>query len=107
MIRALAAAPDGTLWIGGAPGGLRQLNPRTGEARTMSAAQGLNSNDVLHVGADHEGRVWAATRNGLFRATAPAPWHSTPRFEQQFPADTQPGETFHMTTADRECEVWV
>ena len=40
MIRALAAAPDGTLWIGGTPGGLHQLNPRTGEQRRFGRGGG-------------------------------------------------------------------
>jgi signal transduction histidine kinase/CheY-like chemotaxis protein/streptogramin lyase len=107
MIRALAAAPDGTLWIGGAPGGLRHLNPRTGEARYIGAGQGLNSNDVLHVSVDGEGRVWVATRNGLFRSRTRAAWGSEPGFEQQFPEGTEPGETFHMTIADGQGGIWV
>jgi signal transduction histidine kinase/ligand-binding sensor domain-containing protein/CheY-like chemotaxis protein len=106
MIRALAAAPDGTLWIGGAPGGLRQLNPGTGQSYDIGAKQGLNSNDVLHVSLDGEGRLWAATRNGLFRSRARVNWDLEPDFEQQFPADTQPGETFRMTIADRQGNVW-
>ncbi len=96
MIRALAAAPNGALWIGAWPGGLRWLNPRTGQTRSIGAEEGLNSNFVRHVMVDREGRVWASTRDGLFRAEA-----GSMRFETLIP-----GETFHMTMMDRSGAVW-
>ena len=101
MIRTLAAAPDGTLWIGGTPGGLHQLDPRTGEQRTFGRAEGLSSDNVRHLMVDRQDRVWASTRDGLFRGLA-----ENHRFEQSFPAGTQPGEMFHMTMVDRQGQVW-
>ena len=50
---------------------------------------------------DPQGRVWASTRDGLFRGLA-----ENHRFEQIFPAGTQPGEMFHMTMVDRQGQVW-
>ena len=102
MIRTLAAAPDGTLWIGGTPGGLHQLNPRTGRTQAFGASEGLNSDNVRHLMVDGEGRVWASTRDGLFRGVA----HNA-RFERIFPPGTQPNETFHMTAIDRQGQVWI
>jgi ligand-binding sensor domain-containing protein len=95
MIRALAAAPDGTLWIGGTPGGLHQLNPRTGLTRAFGPAEGLNSDNIRHLMVDGEGRLWASTRDGLFRGVA----HNS-QFEQILPPGTQPNETFHMTAIE-------
>jgi signal transduction histidine kinase/ActR/RegA family two-component response regulator/streptogramin lyase len=102
MIRALAAAPDGTLWIGGTPGGLHQLNSRTGLTRAFGPAEGLNSDNIRHLMMDGEGRLWASTRDGLFRGVA----HNS-RFEQILPPGTQPNETFHMTAIDRHGQVWI
>ena len=100
MIRTLAPAPDGTLWIGASPGGLLQLNPRTGVARSFGAAQGITTNNVRHVMVDGDGRVWASTRNGLFRGGASG------KFEEVIPPDARPGEVFHMTMADSKGNLW-
>jgi len=100
MIRTLAAAPDGTLWIGASPGGLLQLNPRTGQTRSFGAADGVASNNVRHVMVDSQGHVWASTRNGLFRGSA------TQRFEEVIPEGARGGDVFHMTMADSKGDIW-
>ncbi len=102
MIRTLAAAPDGRLWIGGSPGGLRRLDPRTGEMRVIGPAQGFSSNNIRHLLVDRSGRVWASTREGLFRSAA-----NSDRFEKLHPPQTEPGETFHMTMQALDGSVWV
>ncbi len=100
MARALAPGPDGTLWIaGGYRGGLRQWDPRTGQARTFGPADGLTSDWVLHVAVDAGGTVWVATSQGLFRGVSG-------RFEQLQPAGTQAGEGFFMVYPDRHGRVW-
>ncbi len=96
MIRALAAGPNGTLWIGAWPGGLRWLNTRTHETRFIGEDDGLTSNYVRHVMVDRESRVWVSTREGLFRAEA-----GSTSFETLIP-----DETFHMTMTDRDGAVW-
>ena len=101
MIRALAAAPDGSLWIGGAPGGLHRLNPQTGRTLAFGPSEGLKSDNVRHLMVDGEGRVWASTRNGLFRGA-----ERNTRFEQIVPSGAQPGGMFHMTMVDRKGQVW-
>src|ERR1043166_1443098 len=106
FIRTLAAAPDGTLWIGGDRGGLRQLNPQTGKSRAIGEADGLTNVNVRNVAVDKEGRVWASSRSGLFRSVAAARYDAPVRFEQLFPLDTQPAESFHAILFDREGRVW-
>jgi signal transduction histidine kinase/CheY-like chemotaxis protein/streptogramin lyase len=96
MIRTLAPAPDGSLWIGAAPGGLRWLNPRTGESRAYGEENGLKSNNVRHVMLDRQGRLWVSTRDGLF-------WRDpgSPGFKPALA-----GETFYMTMMDRSGAIW-
>jgi signal transduction histidine kinase/CheY-like chemotaxis protein/streptogramin lyase len=101
MIRSLAGAPDGSLWIGASPGGLRQLNPRTNETRSLGPAQGLTSNYIRHVMVDKSGRAWVSTRDGLFRSIG-----RSQKFEQLSPPDSQAGEMFHMTMEARNGAVW-
>jgi signal transduction histidine kinase/ligand-binding sensor domain-containing protein/CheY-like chemotaxis protein len=118
-IRALAAAPDGTLWVGGHRAGLRQLDPRTGFVRTFGPSQGLTNDSVLHLTVDRGGRIWAATLDGLFRTVLPTSKGPVTRFEQvPLPGggqdgtqgdtqDNQPGERFLMTLDDSRGRIWV
>jgi signal transduction histidine kinase/CheY-like chemotaxis protein/streptogramin lyase len=110
MVRALAANQDGTLWIGGEPGGLRQLNPRTGQVRVIEPADGLPAGAIRSVMVDRAGRVWVSSQAGLFRSATPVSF-GTPRgallrFERQLPPGTRPGEAFLNTIEDRQGRVW-
>ena len=49
FIRTLAAAPDGTLWIGADPGGLVALNRQHGRVQKIGEAQGLKNTRLRHV----------------------------------------------------------
>ncbi len=97
-IRTLAAADDGTLWVGASPGGLYRLNAVTGELR---AAEGLKSDNIRHIMIDHEKRVWVSTRDGLFRGEP-----GSNRFEQLLLPDAHGNEPFHMTMVDHAGQVW-
>jgi signal transduction histidine kinase/ligand-binding sensor domain-containing protein/ActR/RegA family two-component response regulator len=108
FIRTLAAAPDGTMWIGTDPNGLMAMNPKTGGIRIIGEEQGLKNTKLRHVAVDQEGRIWAATYRGLFRSTGA----DGARFEQVIHSETDlagpdPAEMFHMTLADREGRIWV
>ncbi|HEX5431482.1 MAG TPA: two-component regulator propeller domain-containing protein [Bryobacteraceae bacterium] len=106
MIRALAAAPDGSLWIGGDPGGLRHFFPRTGSIRAFGKQEGLGSDSVRSIAIGADGSVWAAMRQGLYRGIPSGPSDSISRFEEVFPAVTNASEGFSMVLADRQGRIW-
>jgi signal transduction histidine kinase/ligand-binding sensor domain-containing protein/CheY-like chemotaxis protein len=101
MVRTLAAARDGTLWVGAYPGGLHRLDPRTGRAVGVRSTSGPNMDYVRHVMVDRDGRAWASTREGLFRSIP-----GSPDFEPVFRPGSQPAEIFHMTMQDRTGLMW-
>jgi len=104
FVRALVAAPDGTMWVGADPDGLWVLNPKTGRVRKIGEAQGLKNARVRHAAMDHDGRLWVATYAGLFRSvSAQKPDH----FEQLAPPGTDASELFHMILVDRDGRVFV
>jgi signal transduction histidine kinase/ligand-binding sensor domain-containing protein/CheY-like chemotaxis protein len=108
MMRALAPAADGSLWIGGDPGGLHRYDPRTGASDSFGRSRGVDSNAVLHLLIDRDERLWVSTRNGLFRSTSgilekPADAH----FERIEPPGTEPSETFFDVIQDRNGAIWV
>ena len=106
MVRALAVNPDGSLWIGGEPGGLRQLNPRTKQIRMFGEANGLPVGGVRSVMVDRRGLVWVSANTGLYRSLAPANYGGKAEFEQQFPSGTQFGERFLKTIEDAQGQIW-
>ena len=104
FVRALAADPDGSLWIGGDQGGgLRRFYPETGQSRHFNAADGLTTENVLHIEVDAKGFVWVSAREGLFRGTRAT--NGQVEFERMLPRDTQ-SEVFRTTVIDREGRVW-
>ncbi len=61
-IQAIAPAPDGRLWVGGASG-LAVVGP--GGSRRFSPGDGLPGSDVTGLVAAPDGRVWIGTSDGL------------------------------------------
>lgn len=107
MIRALAANPDGSLWIGGEPGGLRQLSPRNGQVRAFRATDGSAMDGVRSIMVDRTGRVWVAASSGLFRSTRPVPFGANAEFERQYLSGTRAGEVFLKSIEDEKGRIWV
>jgi ligand-binding sensor domain-containing protein/signal transduction histidine kinase len=64
-IRALSVAKDGSLWVATDGGGL--LHFRDGHFRAFGPNDGLTNEFISSVLEDREGKVWVATRRGLFR----------------------------------------
>ena len=107
MVRAVTANPDGSLWIAGEPGGLRQLNPRTKQIRTLSEDNGLPvGGGVRSVMVDRYGLVWVSANTGLFRSVAPVTFGGKAAFEQQFPPGTRGGEKFLKAIEDAQGQIW-
>ena len=106
MVRALAANPDGTLWIGGEPGGLRQFDPRSKQIRTFGKSDGLPIGGVRSVIVDRHGLVWVSANTGLFRSRAPVGSGGKAEFDQQFPPGTRADEKFLKIIEDARGQVW-
>jgi signal transduction histidine kinase/ligand-binding sensor domain-containing protein/DNA-binding NarL/FixJ family response regulator len=106
MIRAMAAAPDGTLWMGGDLARVRQWDPRTGTTRAYGLAAESVSDPVLSMAVDHEGTVWAGTRQGLFRGAKNAAAGRV-QFVQAMPAGTTLSAAIRMILPDSRGRVWV
>lgn len=54
----------GKLWIGTAGGGLKCIDIN-GDIRTFDSRMGLDSDEVLSVLSDKEGRIWLSTNRGI------------------------------------------
>ncbi len=106
MVRALAANPDGSLWVGSEPGGLRQIDPRTGQVRIVRESNGLPPGGVRSVMVDRAGYVWVSASTGLFRSRAPAPLGAPLALDPQSPPGTQVGERFPKIIQDNAGRIW-
>jgi ligand-binding sensor domain-containing protein len=97
VINALAAADDGTLWIGSSDGLVRKDDAV--ETR-MTTHEGLSDNAVSCITLGAEGSVWAGTRDGFNRI----------RGDQIEPFRTKDGlsqSTVHSICEDHEGTLWV
>ncbi|MDZ4159097.1 MAG: hypothetical protein U1B80_04825 [Anaerolineaceae bacterium] len=63
IIRALAVAPDGTVWIGNGNQGISRF--KSGTFTHFSKADGLGANNGNGIAVAPDGTVWAATNWGL------------------------------------------
>jgi signal transduction histidine kinase/ActR/RegA family two-component response regulator len=66
-VRALIAAPDGSLWAGSNEGGLTRLFP-DGRVTRFGAADGLLNNKIVSLTLEGDGTLWVATRAGFYTA---------------------------------------
>ncbi len=112
MVRTLAANADGSLWVGGEPGGLVQLNPQTGAVHRLGKAEGIPESGIRWVFVDRDHRVWVAAHTGLFRSDGPAAFQSPIRFERQAEttnpasASNPAQEDFFHVIQDRQGRIW-
>ena len=63
-VRAMAAAPDGRLWIGTESSGLAVHEPDTRRIRLLGGPQPGTQPSIVAVALDGEGRVWMGTLGG-------------------------------------------
>jgi signal transduction histidine kinase/ActR/RegA family two-component response regulator/streptogramin lyase len=106
MARALAASPDGTLWVAAGGGGLLQVDPAGSAVRRFAGEQGLASS-VLHVMMDRAGYLWVSTRRGLFRSGRSASGGDPVWFEPLRPPGTDSEEGFVLAVEDGAGNVWI
>lgn len=63
-VTALAAAPDGSLWVGTGDAGIVRFNPSTGAGEGYGTKDGLSSDRIWSV-ALFQGKVYAGTSDGI------------------------------------------
>jgi len=71
-IYAMAATPDSGLWVSFRPSGLGFIKGRSFVAYTRP--EELPASEVYELACDHDGRVWAGVRDGLYFHDADG-WH--------------------------------
>ena len=65
IVRALAAAPDGSLWIGYGNQGI--ANYKNGSFKQYTSDQGLTANSVTSLAVESDGTLWVGTGWGVSR----------------------------------------
>jgi diguanylate cyclase (GGDEF)-like protein len=74
-IKAVAAMPDGRVWMGVNDGGIKVLDPVTGAVTPLAragrdaASDALAGSRVLELVRGPDDKVWIGTRRGLFRSS--------------------------------------
>ncbi len=69
-IQAISQTKDGNLWMGTEKNGiavLKTTNDKLSFIKSFTTLNGLASNDIVELAADHEGNIWAITGAGLSR----------------------------------------
>jgi len=95
-VRSIAPAPDGSVWIAADTAGIAHFDPETGSIRRFQLGT------AVHVLIDHQQRVWASTRQGLFRLQP-----GGVSFERLAPFGTSADEGFGFATADTSGQIWI
>jgi signal transduction histidine kinase/CheY-like chemotaxis protein/streptogramin lyase len=102
--RALVTGPDGSIWAGCSPGGISQIDPRTGSVRRRSLPVGPGTDRIWSLVFDHQANLWVATRGGLFRATRADGYRT---FTRQDLPDGGTEEMISDAFADSQGRVWI
>ncbi|QOY90703.1 hybrid sensor histidine kinase/response regulator [Paludibaculum fermentans] len=101
--RSLALGPDGALWAGSSPGGISRIQPVTGQVQTFALPRVPGSDRIWTLTFDKSGRLWAATRGGLFSAV---PLSGKTEFQKQELPNGDAGETVSTVLEDRQGRFW-
>ena len=100
-ILAIAVAPDGALWLGGAPGRLRRWVPEKDLWQEFPQPEST----ITSLCFDQEGTLWVASRRqGLFRVLAEG---SSYRVEPFTPPGTNSFTRFQSMATGRDGRLWL
>lgn len=102
--RALAPAPDGSLWTGGSPGGISRIDPQSGKVSSYSLPAVPGSDRIWNLAFDRTGTLWVSTRAGLFFAN---PLTGRTSFQRQNLPMGDAHETISATLSDSQGRLWV
>jgi signal transduction histidine kinase/ligand-binding sensor domain-containing protein len=91
------AFADGSLWVGYRTGGAAQL--QHGRIRNYGEQDGLPSRSVWGVEQDGDGRVWAATAQGMY-------WLENERWHASAASWNLPGGPYKTLMRDRQGVLW-
>ncbi len=67
VVRCLAEAPDGTIWLGTHEEGIVIYDPANGTTRYLNRKQGLPGVRISRIHFDRSGAVWVCTSQGVAR----------------------------------------
>jgi signal transduction histidine kinase/ligand-binding sensor domain-containing protein/CheY-like chemotaxis protein len=102
-VRAIVSSADGNIWVGNAPGGVSQLDPRSGRVHTYRLASGNADNWVTGMTLDPAQRIWVTTQGALFRST---PVDGAVKFERQVLPLSSADEIFGQVFIDSKARWW-
>src|SRR5262249_39450567 len=85
-------------------GGVLQLD-RSGNILRFGPQQGISSLGVRNLMMDREGKLWVASRDGLYRSKSPVSPGRT-EFERVLPETAGQSEGFLKLTQDRDGAIW-
>ena len=102
-VRCVLEGKDGTIWTGSSPGGVSQLDPKTGAVISYGASDGITNDRVTKLKLDDAGGIWVGTRGGVFHGVVQGRRMHFTRVELPF---SSPDEIFFDAMADRQGRWW-
>ena len=97
-VNVVRAAADGAVWVGGGAKQLARLDRRTGTTRRYTADDGLEAQEIRQMAFGPGGRLWVATRRGMFVSSASA--GAAARFTRMTIPGEPPEAVYEFVLAD-------
>ncbi|MBP6391780.1 MAG: hypothetical protein KA352_12895, partial [Flavobacteriales bacterium] len=67
VVRCIAEAPDGSIWLGTHEEGIVVYDPNTGDSHFLNRRNGLPGVRIMNLYFDHDSTLWAITDQGIAR----------------------------------------
>ncbi len=95
---------DGAIWVGSSSGLFARVAPRSNVTTKFGARTGLSNDHILHLAFDAAGRLWVATRQGLF--VCPRPGRDA-TFSPILPPGLDDTRGYSRFLVDRQGQLWI
>ncbi len=102
---AVEADPTGSIWFGGASGGLGRFDPRTARVRRFEEKDGVPLDNVRRVLLDPENRLWVLGGPGVYRSSSVL--HDPIRFARQSIPAEAPDQLYTNAAFDDDGCIWI